>query len=392
MCLVPSLIVVWRFWHTYPGDLFAYNHQLVVRDYLIMWAGGHLATAGQIDVIFDPHAFATWLWSEFGSRLDLHTWGYPPHLLLLAVPLSQLPIVAGFFIWVGSTTAFLWSVLRTGGLPASYAFAVILSPAAFESALCGQNGALTAAALAGGLLFADRRPMIAGALFGLLTLKPQLGLVVPAYLLARRDWRTIAWATAFGLVYCGAGLAVFGSIAWSTYFALTAPFMWGYLHAPFGLAAHFMMVPPFITMRSAGTSLTLAYGVQAIATMLCIVLGYWAGSHRHADRRLGVALALCLTPLATPYAFSYDLVSVAVACAILVKVAQERDGLRTSERLMLGLAWVWPGSAFLIGTMVCPGLGALSVGTAACVAIRRIWRDAASARTQTPASIAAATA
>jgi hypothetical protein len=133
-----------------------------------------------------------------------------------------------------------------------------------------------------------------------------------------------------------------------------------------------MMVPPFITLRAAGASLALAYGIQAIASILCMALVYWAWSLRHADRRLVIALVLCLAPLATPYAHSYDLVSVAVACAILVKVAQERDGLHTWERLMLGLAWVWPGSAFFIGVLLCPGLGVFTVGMAAWVAIRRI--------------------
>jgi len=193
-----------------------------------MWAGGRLAANGQLDVIFDPRAYAAWLQSVFGSRLDQHSWGYPPHFLLLAVPFSQLPLVVGFFCWTVSTGAFLWIVLRAGGLPQSYAFAAMLSPAGLENALVGQNGAFITAALAGGLLLMERRPILAAALLGLLTIKPQLGLLVPVCLLARRDWRTIALVPVFGLAYCSAGLVVFGWDAWRTYFTVTAPFMRNY--------------------------------------------------------------------------------------------------------------------------------------------------------------------
>jgi hypothetical protein len=258
----------------YPGDLFAPNHQLVVRDYLNMWAGGQLAADGRLGVIFDPDAYFIWLRSVFGSRLDQHSWGYPPHFLLLAIPFSKLPLVVGFLVWNFSTGALLWIVLRAGRLPAPYAFAVVFSPAALENAFDGQNGALITAALAGGLLLAERRPVAAGALLGLLTIKPQLGLLVPICLLARRDFRTAIMTAVFSLGYCGAGAAVFGWGVWSTYLTVTAPYMRRFIDAPFGLAAHFMMVPPFITMRAVGASLTQAYAVQAVVSVFCVILSY----------------------------------------------------------------------------------------------------------------------
>jgi hypothetical protein len=380
LCLVPGLLVGWRFWQSYPGDLFAPNHQLVVRDYLNIWAGGRLATDGRLDLIFDPRAYADWLTSIFGHRLDLHVWGYPPHFLLLAIPFSQLPLVPGFVVWTVATGVFLWTVLRAGGLPRPYAFAVALSPAALENALDGQNGALIAAALAGGLLLAERRPVPAGALLGLLTIKPQLGLLVPICLLARRDFRTITTAAVFGLGYCGAGAVVFGWGAWRTYLTVTAPFMRNFVDAPFGLAAHFMMVPPFITMRAIGASLTLAYTVQAVVSLSCLALSYWAWSRRSVDRRLAIALVLCLAPLTTPYSHSYDLIVVAVACATLAKVAEERNGLYTPEWFILFLAWVWPSIALVIGILVGPGLGAFIVGMVAWVAIRLISMEMHNAR------------
>jgi hypothetical protein len=370
VCLLPGLVVGFVSWHGYPISLFAPNHQLVVRNYLNIWAGGHLAAEGRLDTIFDPQAYFVWLRSVFGAQLDLHSWGYPPQVLLLALPFSWLPLVPGFVAWTIATSLFLWFILRAGGLSRAYALAAALSPAALENALDGQNGALTAAALAGGLLLAGRRPITAGALLALLTMKPQLGLLVPICLLAARDWRTIGWTALFSLAYCGAGLAAFGWHAWSTYLTITAPFMQRYIDAPFGIAAHFMMVPPFITMRAAGASLAWAYRVQTVASLVFAVLAWLAWFRPRTDRRAAVALVLFLAPLSTPYSHSYDLVCVAAGCALLAKLASERGGLRAADRVMLAPAWIWPGSAFAIGVELLPGLGAFCVGLAAIVAIR----------------------
>lgn len=362
-------VVMWR---AYPGSLFAPNHQLVVRDYLNLWAGGQLAMAGRLDTVFDPHAYPEWLWSIFGHRLDLHGFGYPPPLLFLAIPLACLPLVGGFLVWTVATATFLWGVLRASGMRAGVALAVTLSPAALENALVGQNGALTAAALAGGLLLAPRRPIAAGALLGLLVLKPQLGLLVPVVLIARRNWQALGWAAAFGLALCGAALAVFGWQAWHDYLTVMGPSVRFYIQVPFGLASHYMMVPPFITLRAAGASLAIAYVGQAMFSASCAVLLWRVARRPDVAWQSVVALTLCLVPLVTPYAHSYDLVCVAAGCALLAQ-----DGLTSDTRLGLAPAWIWPGCAYSVGVALCPGLGMACVGAAAWVAWRatgaRLW-------------------
>ena len=58
----------------------------------------------------------------------------------------------------------------------------------------GQNGFLTAALIGGTLGLLERRPALAGVCLGLLTYKPQFGLLFPIVLIADRRWRTIAVA------------------------------------------------------------------------------------------------------------------------------------------------------------------------------------------------------
>ena len=56
--------------------------------------------------------------------------------------------------------------------------------------------------------------MLAGILFGLLTYKPHLGVVVPFALLALGAWRTIAAATVTAILLIAASVAMFGLDAW----------------------------------------------------------------------------------------------------------------------------------------------------------------------------------
>ncbi len=69
-CTLPILPVAWVVWRAYPGDPITAGHQLVVGDYLNLWIGGHLASDGRIDVIFDPIRFAEYVWSLFSRALE----------------------------------------------------------------------------------------------------------------------------------------------------------------------------------------------------------------------------------------------------------------------------------------------------------------------------------
>src|SRR5207253_7794896 len=64
---------------------------------------------------------------------------------------------------------------------------------------------------------------LAGILFGLLTYKPHLGLVLPFALLALGAWRAIFAGTVTAIVLVGTSVAVFGLEPWRSYFELTAP-------------------------------------------------------------------------------------------------------------------------------------------------------------------------
>jgi hypothetical protein len=75
-------------------------------------------------------------------------------LLLLTLPLALVPYVPAFY-----------RALKLTGSDGVLLLSLAL-PAIFVNAVAGQNGTLTVALLGGGLLLLDRRPAVAGILFG----------------------------------------------------------------------------------------------------------------------------------------------------------------------------------------------------------------------------------
>src|SRR4029077_16687910 len=84
-------------------------------------------------------------------------------------------------------------------------------PAAIWNVTAGQNGFLTAALIGGTLGLLERHPALAGICLGVLTYKPQFGLLFPIVLIADRRWLTIAVATLTAIVLAALSWLVFGS-------------------------------------------------------------------------------------------------------------------------------------------------------------------------------------
>jgi len=187
-----------------------------VQDQIIL----RLVGEGRAATVFDVAAFHGVQKEILGfEEFPLHLWSYPPHFLFFV---SWLGV---FGYWAALA---LWSVV-TAGLYAAAAGAVLgresadsrpskrwffllaLAPATLVNLLCGQTGAIAAALFFGGLWAMHARPLVAGVLFGLLTVKPQLGILLPVVLLLERRWATILTAIATTAALVGLSAWAFGS-------------------------------------------------------------------------------------------------------------------------------------------------------------------------------------
>src|SRR6202042_1202111 len=124
---------------------------------------------------------------------------------------ATLPYLIAAMIWLLTTLAtYAAAIAGILGLRTGILFALGF-PAALWNVTAGQNGFLTAALIGGTLGLLQRRPALAGICLGLLTYKPQFGLLFPLVLIADRQWRTIASAAITAIALAVLSWLVFGS-------------------------------------------------------------------------------------------------------------------------------------------------------------------------------------
>ena len=142
---------------------------------------------------------------------------YPPTYLFFTYPLGLMPYVAAFAAWTVVTlllylAAIYLIVLRP------IAILVALSPfPVFFNFFLGQNGFVLAGLMGLSLALMERRPQLSGVLLGLLTFKPQIGILFPFALLVSRKWRVVVSAAATSVVLILTSIVVFGYQGWPSF-------------------------------------------------------------------------------------------------------------------------------------------------------------------------------
>jgi hypothetical protein len=359
--------LVYAVWHTEPDGISPVSLKLPEWDFTNLWAGGRLALEHHLSALFDRDAFNAWLREQFSPRIAGEEWSYPPSMLLLGAPLGLLPITWAYVIWTAATMAALWAAIRLPGLPVTVGLMAVLGPATITNLALGQNGALSAALLVGGLMVLPTRPILAGVLIGLLTMKPQLGLLLPVGLLASRNWRAIAAAALTTATLVIVTAALFGWGSWVAFLTVTQPMMREIMEAPYGAGYQVHGITVFLLARALGAGINVAYWVQAVAALAAACLCWLAWRRNDVDQSSRVALTVVLGLLATPYAWSYDMVAYGAAVAMLI--AQQR--WRLSPALLS--AWVAPALVEGFTRAVLP-LTPLLIALAAWVAWRSLPR------------------
>jgi Glycosyltransferase family 87 len=294
-------------------------------DFVNYWSGAFLALQGRAQQVYDFGAFHTFEQSVTSPVIDFYHYSYPPVLLLLTLPLALISYVPALGVWLVATWYGFYRALKMisgeGALVLSLA-----SPALFVNAVGGQNGALTAALFCGGLIWLDRRPIIAGVLFGCLVYKPHLALMLPFALIAGRRWLAVVTTGTTAVLLVGASAALFGLQCWLDYVHNL-----GVLRAAIledGAGVWHRMVSVFVFARRLGADVQTAYFMQAVAAALAaiIVMRSWWRDDSAAIRNALVIMGTCLM---TPYLQDYDLV---MGAFVVVWLKQELQAGGTGEQ------------------------------------------------------------
>ncbi len=311
-----------------------------LNDFFALWGWSAMTHAVAHPLtIYNPAAVRLFLHAQDPAFKKNYPFAYPPSFLLVIWPLALLPRNTSYVIWVLTTLACYLAVVGHGTWRRTIVLLTLLAPATTVTVSAGQNGFLTAALIIGGCRLLDRRPILAGILFGLLSCKPQLGILIPVALLAARQWRAIAAAAMTVLASIAASAAAFGWSMWTQWvramvdlFHLVGEQTQLYHEMP-TIAAnlHALGVAP-VAVQVAQIGASIA---AAAAVFLC-----W---RRGGTSRLTAATLQAGTFLATPYAFIYDLPLVTNAVIELVQ-----------ERLEAREAFTLTEILVVIGTVLLP--------------------------------------
>ncbi|WP_374370083.1 glycosyltransferase family 87 protein [Dongia sp.] len=346
--------------------------QIIGRDFTVFWTSSVLLWRGEIAAIFDPVLNQMWMERIIGLDLAAIPFPYPPHSLYFVAPWGFMPYFVALPLWLLTTLLGLLAVLRLNlddfatrfSLPRwTIIAAFVLSPACLVNVAMGQNGFLSSALLCGGLLLLERKPLLAGVLIGLLSYKPQLGLLLPFLLIAGGYWRPFWVATATVIALLTASVIFLGIDAWKLYLAEAAPQQMAF--AQFGHGVFQQMTPSyFMAGRLLGIDLALAWGVQICVSIAVLCATIWA-FRQNVTFKLKCALAMVAAFIVSPYVLIYDMPIIAIA----ILIAGSCFKASQIERTIFALAWLFPAYAIFIPLPIGP---VVLTGTL-LVLLRRIW-------------------
>lgn len=317
-----------------------------VADYVAFHAAGRLAADGAATDAYDwavlNLAEAEILGRPLSGNLP---WLNPPTFFFAVLPFSALPYRAGWLAWV-LATAIPFALAARAVLPRGAAVAAALAvPPVMFTASVGQSGLLTAALLGVSMALLDRRPAAAGIALGLLTIKPQLGLLFPVLLVATGRWRVVLAAAATALSLALAAWIAFGTEAWLAFLGAAGGNAGRLLATGQEVSPRIQSVYAFV-MRLTGQEALAAclHGAVALAVAAAVLRLWLRRPEGPEEARAAAAIAGAF--LVTPYVWSYDMPAIAMAALFLAR-AGLRDGFLPAERALIVLACTWPAVTLL---------------------------------------------
>jgi len=288
------------------------NGQPVFGDFIAFWSGGRAALEGHVA---DVHVRA--LIEEYHQQAApgvayVAPWNSPPTFLLIASALALLPYPAAALTFIALSGAlYLYAARKLLPDTRAMVFALTL-PAALYHLGSVQTGLFIAGV--SGLAFAwlDRRPMTAGALVGLLAVKPHLAVLWPVMLAVSGRWRAFGAATVSTLAFIALAGVVFGFESYVRFLENIA--------ATQNLVTSQLITTPayastYSSLLQLGASPSVAIGVHGALSVIALAMAlrvFWTKD------RIASGAALCAaTLIALPYSFFYDFTLLAVGAALM---------------------------------------------------------------------------
>ena len=329
-------------------------------DFVAFWCAARETLAGNLANLYTVDGVDAAIQKHLPDiELTGLTWQYPPHASLIISPIGYLPFMLAYALWCGLGLTVFTAVLISIGLKGRFLLAVLAMTPVMIALINGQNALFTGSLLLVAVFYAKPKPVLAGLAAGLLTIKPQLGVLLPVFFLASGHWRAFLVAAIVSIVLCGWSYLVVGTEGWTAFFTFlgivsdsvsngTMPL---YKMVNVYSAARLAWLPEILVLTLAG--LTFAASIWTIV---------WT-ARKTGDARWNYAVLATMTLLTTPYSMYYELVLIVPALAFVVLhgaqtrwLSWERESIAT---LML-FSVMLPGPETRVG---------VSLGFIICLAV-----------------------
>jgi hypothetical protein len=338
----------------------------VGRDFLNFWMYGRAAGNSDPGQFYDLAAYHTAIRDLLGMEFSGQNWSYPPSVMLLAAPFGQLGYLTALACWTLIGVAAFIAVGRKHVSDWRILIPVMLSPAALFCLISGQSSFLVAAMTIAIFALLDRKPYAAGMLIGLLSIKPQLGILFPFMLMASGRWRVFIAAAATAVALVGITAALFGEQVWIDFVVKGLPVQGLVLADPDRIATPFFPTV-YMNLRGLDLGTTAAMSVQAVFSALAVAAVIWAFRFRkRADPADMMALFLACSVAASPYLLAYDLLPLTFAAVVLLAGGR----LDAPGRRLVQLVYWTPALQLALGTYHVPGPALIAPAFAAYLLTR----------------------
>jgi hypothetical protein len=347
LCFVLAYYYIYGLWRSI-------NHAPSL-DFVSYWAAGRIALAGHPAGAYNDALHYAVERTVSTLNEGVQPFPYPPPFLLMVAPFALVAFPVAFGIWLIATIGlFVRAFWRFAPWPWTFTL-----PAAHMNVLVGQNGFLTAAIFAFGTALLDTQPFLAGAILGVLVIKPQLALLLPVAVIASRNWKAIAGAVTSSAALLLIALAAFGPATYAAFLA----YLPGHSHTVATSVPLYKLASVTAAMLFFGAPMAIALAVQGVVA-LGAAIATWVAWSRDLPTKVPILAAASL--LAPPYLYGYDALLLLLPLGWLIR--HER------QPLIVALIWLLCVLPLAAGTVFYPGPNTIPL--AAGLAVWAMFKEA----------------
>ena len=347
---ISAYLLIWGFWIFTGSGLLDRTGKPIGADFLVFWSASSMALTGDPASVYD---FLKFYKVEQTIANYPNPWVYPPTYLLMVLPLSLLPYLPSFIVWILSTYCIYLIVIRRIAPHPITPWLALAYPGTFQNIVHGQNGFLSTALLGGGLLLLDNFPLMAGILFGLLSYKPHFAILVPIALAAGKYWKALAAMFVSSVCFILLSGIALGWRTWVAFYNnISLPIMILIQEKSLWIK----MPTTFASFLLAGFNLSLAGALHGFVMFGAVIIVAWVW-YKEAPLYIRGSALISGILLFTPYAYYYDLSLLALPLAWLGWECF-RGGWKLMEKSILIIIWllpiIAPAIAIALGLQISP--------------------------------------